>query len=332
VAEGYQRKAAGDLEGALAAFEQARGLGADVQRMALEVGYVQVAWGRVAEARQSFAEASRGPDARMAVQARRELESLPGRLWGDLYVDAMGWSRVFGEGVARDLVPTLRGRLYVRPWLGLDVQPYLFTQVTRDVASRGRGSLGLPEVYADNQALVGVGVLTRFWSRRAGLFVQAGPAFNLMDDGRQRVSWEARAGVFLGLESSGCRPRPEPGARLGLAPCGELYGESVYVSRFEHNVVAFLRGRGAVTYLRTGPLAWQAVLEGRAAADRLGHFYNNLADAGVGHRWRLLSPVPLDLQVAFHAGSFLGRRHVDPLPAETRYGELRLQAATYIEF
>jgi hypothetical protein len=330
--DGYQRKQAGDLEGALAAFEQARGLGADAQRIALELSYLQVARGRFEEANQGFTEASLGPDSLLARQARQELEALPHHLWADLYVDTLGWSRTFGSGVPADLVPTLRGRVFVRPSLNLDLHFYLFTQVTRDTASRGRDSLGIPEIYADNYTLAGLGVLARFWSHRAGLFVQAGPAFNLLDDGRRRVSFDARAGLYFGLESSSCRPRPSPGVGLMLAPCTDAYGESVYISRFDHNVVGFLRGRAALSWLHTGPVLWQGLLEARAAADRLGHYYNNLADAGVGHRWRLLAPIGFDLQLALHGGRYFGRHSVDPLPAQLQYTDLRLQAATYVEF
>ncbi len=330
--DGYQRKKAGDLEGALADFQQARSLGADAQRISLELGYLQVAQGRLEEARQGFTEAALGPDSLLAVQARRELEALPHHLWADLYLDTLGWSRTFGSGVPEDLVPALRGRVFVTPSLDLDLHFYVFTQITRDMASRDRGSLGVPEIYADNYTLAGLGVLTRFWSHRAGFFAQAGPAFNLMDDGRRRVSFEARAGLYFGLESSGCRPRPAPGVGLLLAPCADAYGESIYISRFDHNVVGFLRGRAALSWLHTGPLLWQALIEARAAADRLGHYYNNLADAGVGHRWRLLAPIGFDLQLALHEGSYFGRHSVDPLPAQTRYTDLRLQASTYIEF
>lgn len=330
--EGYQLKQAGDLEGALAAFERARGLGADAQRIALELGYLQAVRGRLEEAHQGFTEASVGPDSLLARQARRELESLPKHLWVDLYLDTLGWSRVFGSEVPEDLVPVLRGRVFVRPSLNLDLHFYLFTQITRDVASRGQGSLGFPEIYADNYTLTGLGVLTRFWSRRAGLFVQAGPAFNLLDDGRRRVSFEARAGLYFGVESAGCRPRPVPGVGLLLAPCADAYGESVYVSRFNHNVLGLLRGRAALGWLHTGPLLWQALLDARASADRLGHYYNNQADAAVGHRWRLLTPFPLDVQLALHEGRYFGRHSVDPLPVPSRFTDLRLQASTYLEF
>src|SRR5689334_18181463 len=91
--DGYQRKKAGDLEGALAAFEQARCLGANAQLIALELGYLHVARGRLKEARQGFTEATLGPDLHLARQARRELEALPGHLWADLYLDTLGWSR-----------------------------------------------------------------------------------------------------------------------------------------------------------------------------------------------------------------------------------------------
>jgi hypothetical protein len=332
LALGYQRKTQGDLGGAARAFEQARAAGTDPQRVALELGYVSAAQGRIGAARQEFTAAAEGPDPVLAAQARRELGVLPGHLWAELYVDAYGWSRVVGGQKSTDLVPTVRTRAHVRPFLGLDLQAYVFAQGTRDLASRSRNAAGVPEIYADNYALTGAGVLMRFFRRQLGLFAQAGPAMNLMDDGRPRFTVDVRGGLFTGIESRRCREKAAPGARLALIPCLDLYGESVYVSRFDHNVISFVRGRGAVTWLSTGPLLFQWFAEGRVAADRVGQHWNNFADAGAGHRFRLLGSVPFDLQVGAHAGSLFGREARDPAPARKTYADLRVLGATYLEF
>lgn len=76
----YQRKASGDLGGAVEAFREARAAGAT---------------------------ASRGPDAGLARQARDQLAMLPGAWWGDVYAETFDWHRAQGAAGSTDLVPTV---------------------------------------------------------------------------------------------------------------------------------------------------------------------------------------------------------------------------------
>jgi hypothetical protein len=187
-------------------------------------------------------------------------------------------------------------------------------------------------VYADNYALLAVGATAAFWGRRVGVFAQAGPAFNLMDDGRPATAFDARAGAFLSVESAGCRPSPSSGARFVLRPCSEAYAEATWLSRFDHDVVVFARGRAGATVLVTGPLAWQVLGEVRAAVDRNEDYYDNFVDAGAGLRWRLQRFLPLDLFAGLHAGTYLGVEGVDPAPTPLTYLDLRAVLTTFIEF
>ncbi len=187
-------------------------------------------------------------------------------------------------------------------------------------------------IYADDHAVLGVGVEARVWRRQIGFFAQVGPAFDLLDDGQPRVTLDARAGAFLGWETAGCAPEPSSVFTVGREPCAEVYAEAVYVSRFASNVVAFARPRLAVSYLLMGPMAWQLVAEGRIAKDRNDDYYNNFADAGLAQRWRLLRPLRIDLMLGVHGGAYFGLAGRDPLPRPLTYADVRLQAATYLEF
>lgn len=245
----------------------------------------------------------------------------------DLYADAFGWSRVDGANRDRDLVPTLRLRALWQPWERVNLELYGVAQVTRELGTAG---FSLGYVHADNRALLGAGVLATVWDRRAGVFVQAGPALNLVDDRRSDVSLDVRGGAFLGLESARCAPAGRRG--LVLVPCAELYSEVVFLSRFDRDVVAFGRGRAGATWLVTGPVAWQLLGEVRGAADRADHFYDNYADAGVLHRWRTLRPLRVDLLLGASVGRYRGVEAEDPAPDPLRYADLRLLAVTYLEF
>jgi hypothetical protein len=152
-----------------------------------------------------------------------------------------------------------------------------------------------------------------------------------VDDGRDdRLRLDARLGLFLAVASRGCAGAAGGGFRL--APCLESYGEATNDSRYDHNVIGFGRGRAGFSYLATGPVRWQLLGELRAAVDRNHDYYNNLADVGLAHRWRLMAAVPFDLLLGAHAGRFLGVSGRDPLPARRGYIDLRLVGSTYLSF
>ncbi len=329
--QAWKRKAAGDLDGAATAFDEAKKAGADAQRVETELGYLEAQRGNKGSAAEHFDKAAEGPDPQMAEAARKELKYLPQRYWGDLYGEAWGWTRLT-DPKTRDLVPTLRIRGLYRPWLEHDFHLYVFAQGTRDTASTDAATLGAPILYADNHAMLGAGALMRLWQGRLSLFAQAGPAIALIDDNKSRVKFDARAGAALGLDNGKCRPEPADGIQFDGQLCLELYGEAVWVSRFDNNVIGMLRPRALFGLAVTGPVAWQPYVEARGMQDINGDYYNNRIEGGVGHRWRLLQPVGADLLVGIHAGSFTGRENVDKIPGQLSYVELRLLAATYFQF
>ena len=332
--QGWSLRDAGDYEGARRAFLTAAELGADPQLVALDLGYNAIARGDRHEARQYFLEAAQGPDAERDVQARAELEHLDAPLWADIYGDTYGWWRV-SPSSRLDPVPMVRARGYWTPWGTLDLHAYLFLQISRDMASRGRGPDGYPLIYADNTLMFGPGALFRFWKRQAGVYAQLGPALNLVDDGRQRWWFDARVAAFVGFEGGPTRPGALERGERAKGPSGlwhEVYGEAVYASRFDHNVIAMARGRLGLSPLLTGAVVWQPLVQVRAFGDIKGDYWNNRADLGVAHRWRWQTRVPLDLLLGFNLGSYYGRENLDEAPDPLLFTELWLQAVTYYQF
>jgi hypothetical protein len=262
-----------------------------------------------------------------AARASAGASSAPDRVWSDLYFEAVGWERVDGAALERDLVPTLRARaLYALP-APVDLSAYFVAQLTRDLAS----TIGVrSRLYADNRALLGAGLLLRTWGGRLGAFAQAGPAFDLMGAGRE-TELDARAGAYVGLESARCWPRRRDGVELRLDPCAELYSEGVWLRRFDDDVVGFARGRLGATLLVTGPVAWGVVGQVRAATDRNGDYYDNFVDGGGGVRVKLLAPFHFDVIASVETGTYFGRTARDPAPSPLRYTELRVLATTYLE-
>jgi hypothetical protein len=299
------------------------------QRAELDAGYAAMRENDRSEAVDRFENAAEGPDPALAAQAERELDVLPSHFWGDFYGEALVWQRLHGYDNS-NAVFSGRLRGLWRPSLEVDFNFYVFAQATRDVRSTGTADLGVPLIYADNYALLGAGMMLRLGY--VGFFIQAGPGFNLADDGRDSVVFDARGGVLASYDTSQCRLTPSGGTHFVSAPCAEVYGEAVWVHRFDDDVIGALRGRLAFGWLLTGPLLWQWFVEARAVADINGDYYNNFAEAGVGHRWRLLRPIPIDVLAGIHAGTYLGIENVDRAPEPLTYVEARLLAATYFDF
>jgi hypothetical protein len=331
----YRLRAAHRLDEARSALERARAEAAPRQRVELELGYVDAERGDPLGSATHFRAAGDGPEADVAAQARRELAYAPRTLWADIYADALASRISSAEGAAGTVVPTVRARTYVRPWLGLDLHLYAYAQGTRDTAS-GRGTNGVPEIYADNYALFGAGARLRVWGGRIGFYAQVGPAVglapSLTDANHPAVAVDGRAGFDLYTETERCAPEGRVGAAFGATPCAEIYAEGGYFSRFGQNAIGFARPRGALTVLVTGPVAWQGVIEGRAAADAKHEYYNNFVEAGVGPRLRLLRPFRFDVLATANAGTFLGLHHTDPLPRSLGYTGFRVEASTYVAF
>jgi hypothetical protein len=324
--EAYAQLRRHDLAAARRAFAAAGTAGAPAQLVALELGYLALAAQDPEEARAHFHLAASGPDATLAGQAGTAASFLPAHWSADVYAEALGWSRSNASIPLDDVVSTVRLRALWRPSLRLDAHLYGYLQATRDLASKGRGAAGLPEIYTDNYALGGVGVLTRLLQGHGSLYAQIGPAADLIEDGQRHVQTDARAGGMFGYLGPGCRPEA---SGWQLAPCLDLYADLTYVSRFHHNVIGFGRGRSGLTYLTTGPAAWQLLTELRLGADRNHDYYNNFADAGLLQRWRVAGKLPVEVLVGAHVGRFLGVAGRDPAPAQLGYFDLRLFATTY---
>ncbi len=328
----YNRKATGDLEGAEAAFLAALAAGGDEASIALELGYLAHARGDYAQSEARFRQARQASSNRIRA-ARTELQALEPTFWGEAYGQVFGWHR-FYPSQRTNLLPFLQVRGFWHPIEGVDFDPYVYVNASRDLASRGEGPLGYPVIYADNTLGVGVGALFRTWERQAGVFAQLGTAINLLNDDRQRLWFDMRIGAYVDLERDiGCHPEPAfEGVTTPMEFCWEAYGELVYVSRYDHNVIAQARGRAGATAMVTGRIAWQPLVEARLNKDVLNDYWNNLAELGAVHRWRLLDGIPFDLMVGLHFGSYFGLYRDDTPPSPLSYAELRLLAESGFNF
>jgi hypothetical protein len=337
IQEAWDHREGGRFEQARAALAEALAAGAEPQSIDMELGYVALAEEDYKAARLHFKDATKGADEVLRRKARSAIRYTPSHLWGDFYGDAFGWHRLLPEPhQVTNFVPTVRLRGYVRPWLKVDLDFFVFVQASRDFASRADSPLGYPLIYADNTVMFGGGVQFLFANKTVGLFAQAGPAVHLVPvDGVPPVEFDFRAGAFASVATPKCNPAPileARGIKATLNPCADVYADLVFVIRPETNLLLFIRGRLSLSYLVTGPVSWAPFVESRFIKDARSHYYNNLADVGLGHRWRLLTPFGLDLTLSVHPGTYLGLEATDPAPAPLGYLDLRLQLSTYVVF
>lgn len=359
------------------AFKRALKAGANPQVAWLEIAYMRAERHDSVGARVAFETATHGDNAEITRTARSELAGLTSEAGSssshfgfDLYAEAFGWHRVvtgLGAEPIGDLVPTLRLRAFYRPVTDLDFAFYVVAQGTRDTASPTtpilataakpptKTSPGVPatpeiasQVLADDYAFFAGGARARVWGGRLAFFAQIGPAFYLLPGNppnspscpaNSKTCLDARVGTELFAELPSCAPDAEPGARFTFVPCAEVYGEAIFFSRFDNDTIGFIRPRIAATYLVTGPVAWQALVEGRAGADTNGDqntsasptsaYGSNFVDTGIGQRFRTLGKYRVDLILSANTGMYIaGPGGKEP---NTPYTDVRLEASTYLE-
>ena len=65
------------------------------------------------------------------------------------------------------------------------------------------------------------------------------------------------------------------------------------------------------------------MLQGKVKIDRLGHYYENLAEVGPAARLRWLTQhYSVELVSSYAQGQYLGREYIDPMPENKSYRNL----------
>ena len=311
--------------------------GANSQLIELYRAYLDKAKKDDFAARKHLREVANGEDEDLAKQARAELRYTAKPVWADLYGEGFGWARVWPEDkVFDDFTGTVRVRGYLHPFQKIAFDPYIFFQLSGDVRSRQDGGPtfgGGPLIYADNSAMLGGGLLLRVWKHRITFWGQVAAAFPWVKLATASdVQLDVQAGAAISFSSEGCRPPDGKPAYVAAHWCAEFYGDTVYRNRPYHNLFFSARGRVGLHYLVTGPVAWAPIIEARFSKDVIDDYWANLIDFGLMHRWRLMSPLGIDVVVGVHSGTLLGLYRDTPPPANLGYIDFRLQLSAYVAF
>lgn len=261
---GRDREAAGHFERVAASDATA----------ALQLAYIYERLGETSKARRQFQYAASLPDDEVSAQAQAELEardtrSQAGTVLAEFYVAPLYQSR-FSYVVASSVARV--GYVLDR---ASGLQAYGIARATLD--SRSTGGLQ-PQIFADNAAIVGVGLRAQPLGRRGPTaYGELGAAVSLVDNEATGDGLNVRLGVYDFRQWGGDRV-------LGFV--GEVYYDASYYSRYG-NAIGYVQARPGVRLAQGGAGAVDAYAALAAVVDTEGLSFNNVVEGGPGLRWTL---------------------------------------------
>lgn len=149
------------------------------------------------------------------------------------------------------------------------LKPYVSLRLIGDIRGRGSGAgVTSPQYFSESSAILGLGVRTPYW-RGAMAWFEAGSAFQylhgrLAPDYRGGVSFAGRAAAAHGIFA-------------------ETHSDSVFLSRFDNDVLGYAQNRAGWAARRTLELYWNANFTG----DIKRQSWANFVETGPGVRLRL---------------------------------------------
>ena len=314
---GYLYRAAGQPDSAFRAFLSAQRISQLSPRDWVEVGYIQTARGNPVAAQDAFGTARMEGDSMVRALATQALagNAAPLLATNGKAAQPRGYMEVYAAPLYQTRFTNAIGQGFVR--LGLAgassaLSPYLSVRLTRDSRSMGGTQ---PQIYSDNSLIAAVGLKTQPFQGGPTLYAEAGPAFMLIDDGRDRVRADARAGAYYfngWYETRALRT--------------ELYTDASYYSRFNRNVITYLQLREILDAWRPGTHAVELFARLGGVVDSRRVSYNNAGEFAPGMAF-IPGPTRRVVLTLEHVS---GRYFVDAFPGATpRYADVRAMLVFY---
>ena len=185
-------------------------------------------------------------------------------------------------------------------------QAYIGTGFTKDDRSSG------DVVYNDNYAFI-TGGLKLSLTNSLSSFVEYRKVMDELGGETTKSTNDYRGGFYLFYRDDS----------TSSANFHEHYSEMVFSNRQSQDL--FWMGRSRVGYTKnmTGPFFGEVMLQGKVKIDRLGHYYENLAEVGPAARLRWLTQhYSVELVSSYAQGQYLGREYIDPMPENKSYRNL----------
>jgi len=300
------------LSDALREFQIAHEMDPGDSETVLKLGILQNILQDDREALRWFREASHSSDPAIAAEARRSYNNLAPQfrrvqvsLWtlpmfSTRYHDAFDYAQLKTE--------LLLGKFPIHPYLSL--------RLVGDW-KRKTGE-PLPQFLSESSLIGAVGARTSVWNGfmlwgemgEAASYLRKPPPGEprLGPDYRGGLAWSRSFGASLGGESPGFM--------------AELNVDSVFLSRFQNNLINYWQMRHGYRLPQLGPVRSQIFWNSNVTFDRLRQYYANFAEFGPGVRFRIphVSP-PLDVTVSGLRGVYLVNEFN---PRKPNYYDLRV--------
>ncbi len=262
------------------------------------------------EAIRWFDLARRSPDPEIAAEARRAYRNLrPAhkRLRHTFWVlpfYSSRWKDAFGYAQFKTEIRLKR----------LPLRPYVSVRFAGD-ARRTIGSV-LPQYLSESSFVAGVGIRTVNWNGLMG-WAEAGSDISYLDrrDRPGRMAPDYRGGVSFSKAWGSLLGGEAPGWFF------ETYENGLYMSRFDHTLLAYFQNRAGYTFPALGSFQFQAGWNGNLTVEAKRQPWANFAEHGPALRFRWSwMPKPMVISVDLLRGVYLLRGS----PFGPRYTDLRV--------
>lgn len=280
---GYFELALNDNEAALEAFSKAIALDPGNEQARMQTAYLLDTLDRKRQAVQVFNGLARSAaDPARRAQACRAAEVLaplaarrvPRPYFVEVYTAPDYYSHIetatFPFEMRAGVSPGATGR----------AEFYGHTRILTD--SRSTVTTGEPEVYFDNFLTIGAGMRIRPFARVGlVLLTEVGRAYDLIEQDRERWRGDARAGAIY-YSAWGTRSACPAALSAPWRPVLDVYGEALYFSRYDDNVISTLRVRPGLRVLEAATMSLDAQLHAFGMVDTNREDFNNFVEFGPG--------------------------------------------------
>lgn len=230
----------------------------------------------------SRARKSANPDIRrQAARSWSSLHSQYGRIRTTAWaypVYSSRWSALFLYGQAKTEFKL--GKLPFRPYLSARIMGDVGLSKGGDPVIPG-GMFG-PIPLSERAVIAGAGIAAPL-GRNLHAWAEAGEAIRYSGESGGRLTPDYRGGLFFNRGWGAHMTSPEGGW------FAELDVDGVYLSRYEHDVLAVVQNRTGYTsppIARLGGFQWQVLLHTNFNADVKGQYWANFVEIGPGYRFR----------------------------------------------
>jgi tetratricopeptide (TPR) repeat protein len=243
--------------------------------------------------------------------------------FADLYLNPSYNSR-FDNGLW-----TANARAGVSVGLRKEWDFYAGLRGTRDTESRGGTA---PQIFSDNASIFSLGAkFIPFREIPVALYAEAGRGYDLVEQNRDRWRGDVRGGIFA-YQAWGTRATCVPRPTFSFKHMGNVYADVSYYSRYDDNVIGYLRIREGLRVFEMNRSAVDVFLMAFGAIDSNHEFFNNLGEIGPSiafipdHTWNLA------LRYTAVKGRYATLNTASPNPYSKSYSDNRFELEGYWRF